>query len=306
MRKLLVVYNQCGISGRENVPYYRDAIYGLYHQKFDDFRVVVSGCCTGNVTRGQLYGEFRNHISYCYVDDKLPLYVTFNFAVQKAFEYLGEFEAVLYVDSGVCVYERPDIFSRMWDAFKSGPYAMVSAMTSNDTGLSWWFKDPNHPIYDAIQNDKNYEIPLGSALNLHFQIFSKELIDAYGRPSPCRFASDTGESVSTFLCAGINRKLLFVPSVKVLHAHSMDGASSGFRGQILYPPDTTLTMEEIYQNGYELGFGYEECGPGFKHDPACYDENEYPKNPKLREFLKDSLFLKPAEFDYNSIKHSFI
>jgi hypothetical protein len=42
-----------------------------------------------------------------------------------------------------------------------------------------------------------------------------------------------------------------------------------------------------------------------RHDSSQYDENYHSTNEDLKEFLKNNLFLKKEELDYEEIEHEF-
>ena len=99
--KLTIIFNTCGISGNENVSRYISSIHGILNQKFDDFRIVLSSCLNSKTARNLLMDEFKNRISYSFIDDVLPVNITFNKSVQSSVANFGKSEAYLYVDSGI-------------------------------------------------------------------------------------------------------------------------------------------------------------------------------------------------------------
>ena len=44
MKKLLIVYNTCGISGRSNIEGYISSLNSILRQDIEDVEVVVSAC----------------------------------------------------------------------------------------------------------------------------------------------------------------------------------------------------------------------------------------------------------------------
>ena len=67
-------------------------------------------------------------------------------------------------------------------------------------------------------------------------------------------------------------------------------------------------MEEIVKDpkARELGLGYEELGEVLLHNPDLYTSEGHVKNDTLKDYIKEKLFLKPNQLDYNHILHSFI
>jgi hypothetical protein len=54
------------------------------------------------------------------------------------------------------------------------------------------------------------------------------------------------------------------------------------------------------------GFGYEECKGILMHNKSQFDENYHCINDDLKYFIKDALFLKKEELDYDQINHEYI
>ena len=65
--KLLVTFNTCGISGKENVGHYIDVIHQLLSQEFTDYHVVLSSCMNNDYTFSprlhiMIYYEWQKNI----------------------------------------------------------------------------------------------------------------------------------------------------------------------------------------------------------------------------------------------------
>lgn len=220
---------------------------------------------------------------------------------------MGAFDSYLYIDSGINFWDPSghwDALKTMYDIHKSGPYAMTAAMPSNDDGREWWGVE--------YEEDKPYIFPVGKTTNLHCQLYSEEMRQAYNGRLHCDiFANDSSESLSSFLAGAMKKQMVMCPASKVhlLHNQSMDGASIGWRGQ---NPDGTVKlfktdkdMDKRFHEGYEFGFGYEECKPRWLHDPDKFDANGFATDDRLLPFINQECFLKPDEFSYDSIVHRF-
>lgn len=313
--KILAVYNTCGISGQENTVFYIDAIKSVLEQKGfqeGDVRLVVSACMMSELCQMNLKNNFGDMISYNFIYESYPLTVTFNDTIDQCVKHFGAFDSYLYLDSGISLNgisdELPSLrtLEYAYAQHKSGPYAMTAICPTNDDGHEWWgttyFETP----------DENYIFPIGKATNLHCQFYSEEMRQAYnGRLHADIYANDTSESISTFFSGALKRNLMMIAPAKlrVLHNQSMDGASIGWRGQ---NPDGTVklfqtekSMDERFQEGYEFGFGYEECKPRWLHDPNKFDENGHAKDDRLLDFMRRECFLKPDEFSYENIVRRF-
>ena len=274
---ILIVYNTCGLSGKENADHYLGRINNLLNQDLDDFRVVVSDCCSSKQT-----------------SDKLPLCITMNSTVINSIKHFGEFDAYLYVDSGVDIKNKKDV-KELWQLLRSDPtYGLVAAQTDDDNGYSWWGINPKQLI-----------IPVGKTVNLHCQLYSNEYFKAYGKLLPDIFAADSHESIYTFLTAAIGLQFVLHPDIVVNHVTAIDGPSSGFgRGNHLFL--SPKTIKQICDEGHPLGFGYEEFANVCVHDQNLYKNNVFLHNPKpLYEFLLNNVFLSKAIFDYDKINLKF-
>ena len=306
--KILAVLNICGISGRQNVSYYVDTIRSLLLQTHgvkepQNLKVAISSCASLPECRLSLERAFGDYVTYNWIPGRYPLGVTFNDTVDQCVKHFGAFDGYLYIDSGVSLWGQWGMVEFMAQWHQETKNAAISAVaTSNDTGFEWW----GIPMEPGV-----YTLPVGKAFNMHFQLFDEEWRKAYGRILPDLFASDTSESVFTFMAAGIKRKVQIHRSLSVLHAHSMDGASSGFRGKIIFPGvPGQKTMDQIYEEGKGLGFGYEECSPDKKwvHDPGKFtaDTGEAIDPVALRDFIKENLYVHPPVFDYQHIHREFV
>ena len=317
MNKLLCIFNCCGIKGLERFDRYIRHIESCLHQDGDGWRVVVSGCCSTRSCKSVLRQKFANRVSFNWIDQVLPVFTTCNHTVDQCVQRWGAFDGYVYLDSGVDIGagpwpheedERSSVFNRLYDLLvtekaDSGhrevwwKNAMVAVGVDEDTGYEWWGLRP--------PRGEDFVIPVGRTINLHSQVFSEELRQAYGRILPDVFASDTGESIFTFMTAAIGRRFLLMGKPTVRHEHSMDGASVGFRGKPLTFKVEMSEFRRRLDEGKPLGFGYEECQSVLMHDPSKFDANGNATEPGLRQWIKDSMFLKPEEFDYSQVKHTF-
>jgi hypothetical protein len=157
-----------------------------------------------------------------------------------------------------------------------------------DTDQGWWGWMPQ-PLQNII-------VPLGCACNLHFQIFSSKIYDRYQRIIPDIFKSFCTESTFPYINASVGLKWLILTERLVQHIHSMDGASSGFGGNMgwwdLLPGARNIQHIINDQEGTESGFGYEECGNIKHYNKEAYDENSNCKDPeRLANFIAVNIFL---------------
>lgn len=315
--KILAVYNTCGLSGRNNVSYYIEALNSILNQQFEGVKIVISDCCSHPYIRNELQNTFRSQINYNFIDDVVPVNVTFNHTVLKSIQEFGEFEGYLYVDSGV-KFTNNNQLAQLYNILKSGPYGMVSARVDEDSGT---FVNFGLGEYEGDQSQEhklfkqgNLIIPVGKAVNLHCQIFSNDIQQYYGKCFTDIFASWCSESVFSFVCAAIQKKWIVVKDVIMHHQQGVDGQSSGFNPQVwklhgnknIDHPFCIPSIIQVMKEGRPYGLGYEECQNIIMHDKTQYDQEGYCVNEKLKQYIKEKLFLQPSQFDYQTILHTWI
>ena len=316
MNKLLVVFNTCGIK-RENPDQYIRGIRSLLDQDLDNFRVVVSSCLNSDSGRRYLIDNLGDSVSYNFIDETLPINVTFNHSCLKGREEFGDYEGYVYVDSGITLKTQSDL-SNLYNLFKRDDYGMVSGRTDSDSGYSLWF-GLGEGLWDTSEDHKLFDggdfvIPVGKTVNLHFQIFGKKLIDYYNFLMPDIYAGYCTESVFSFLCAALDTKFAVSKDVIVEHIHQMDIGSSGFDplqwqrdgGKSYEHPFLVDSIIDIANKGHEFGFGYEECEDILMHDPDKFDENGYAKDDRLKDFIRDTQFVgNMGLMDYDKVNHTW-
>lgn len=318
MGKLLVVYNTCELAGQGAISYYVDSLRSILNQTLNNnpnnFKVAVSSCAPTPMTQIQLQNTFHKNISYNFVHGNYPVSVTFNDTVEQMTNHFGEFDQVLYVDSGVNFWDPNcgwDTLSILQLIHEGNGFGITNALVSNDDGRQWLG-------WDFAPGEKIYVFPYNKTCNLHVAIFDKEFIRAYKRPLVDVIASHTLESLLPIMCAAINKKMAITNAISPLHLHSLDGASSGSRATdadriqasdmvecaLLFK--TKKNMDKRYQEGAPLGFGWETCKSFWQPNPECYDDNGFAKNPELQHFCAKELYLSTEEFDYAQIPRQFI
>lgn len=318
MKKLLAIYNTCEIGRHCNYPWYVNSIQSLISQSMnekygEDYQIVISGCCLTDATQQTLENQFGKELSLNFIEDPVPLPISFNDTIEQCVKHFGAFESYLYLDSGVTFWDpsmRLDGIEKLFDVHNAHPNCMTAAFPSNDDGGSYWGIN--------YRPHEDHVLPLSRATNLHCQIWSEEWRNAYGRVYPDIFANDTSESVFSYMAAAIRKQYMVTTKVSVLHLHSLDGASIGQRDAsredytvasehmpniLLYK--TKRNMDERHREGYEFGFGYEGCKDFWPHDPDKFDTQGLAKDDRLAPWIKENLFLQPSEFDYGSLRRTF-
>ena len=314
--KLLTVYNTCGIKGVENVGYYISALESIFKQEGVDHDIVVSACLNKISTLQKIKNKFKD-IRINLINDAVPVNVSFNHTCEV---FDDSHDAFLYIDSGIIM---PDKFTikKMIDRLESGPYSMVCSNVNDDAGVAVediLINKYNQNRGDGIlTDDVGSFVSVGSSLNLHCQIFSKQLKQYYNRIIPDIFAGFCTESVLSFLCAALKTRWAFCDDVLVFHERNMDGQSSGFSpGKWMYEKnretyDHPFVIESYldrFTNQYakSIGLGFEECRNVVMHDKEQFDDNSFCINNDLKSYIKENLFLKNSEFNYSNIRSTVI
>lgn len=299
--KVLAVYNICGIKGKENVSYYMSAINSIISQKMEGLQILISGCRTSPFAK-EMLEAFKDKVSYNWVDEILPLNVTFNHSIKEWIKVFGKAETYLYIDSGITFGSDNHVISRLYDLMKSSNCAMVAARVDSDDGYSSWGINWN--------KQDHYFIKPGQTCNLHCQLFSDKIFESYDGILPDIFASDTSESIFFYMCSAIGMRFSICKDVFLHHRWFMDGASAGFRSKPLLFK-TARNMAHMCDEGRQYGFGYEECLipnrsiKQCRHDPSKF-ANGICNDKNLMLFIKNNMFLQEHEFSYKSIQGNFV
>lgn len=316
---ILVVYNTCGKSGLEPNEQIFTAIRSMLLQDKSNMRILWSSVYNDEFLRDAVGEEFGDRISHCYIDAKVPVPVSFNRAVQKFHEEVdSEVDRIMYVDSGVR-FLRTDDIRLLYDVADRNDVGMVSARSLNDDG--YWdnlkvgrFRDDHDSYESEMFKGKNYIVPVGKAVNLHCQIFSSDIYDYYGRCYTDVFAGYASESVFSFICAALGLKWIVSRNVVVDHLRIP------YSNSCMFPPHEHVakggksedygfcvdSVIEICKRGQEYGLGLEELAGTVMHDPSKFDKNGFATDPRLKQFIRDNLFLTPDKFDYNKLEAKFI
>lgn len=309
----LIVYNICGISGKDNTDYYIEAINSITRQTFKKYKLIVSSCLNPS-------DQIRRIETFCQIDminvinETLTVNTTFNQAVHVGVEHFGKPKGVLYLDSGI-KFTSNDQLGLLVKLFESGNYGMASAQVDADMGWNWFGLPENCSV------EKNFIVPLGKAVNLHCQIFHIDIFLEFNNIMPDIFRSYCTESTFSFLNASVGMEWIAsgnylkvhhrVNFLKVGGTDGIDGHSIGFKP----PPGTWNDCWEPYDinsiiadpEASACGFGYEECRSVLNHNKKCYINDRFCKDPsRLSRFIKKNIFRDINNFDYSSIMQETI
>jgi len=326
-KKSLIVYNICGIK-RDNTALYPQFIHAILSQ-YDNFKgkikTVVSGCRTKPHTMKFLKEKFPE-LDYIEVHDNVPINVSFNNAVIKSIEKYGRFDNYTYMAADVFI-DNPYDFEGMTNVLHNNKnIGMYSAQIDKDSCYAYGLKlgggrhliDDDRARYEMFKDGADYIVPVGKACAAHFNIFSDDFVKFYGKCYPDIFAGYCTESVMTFVNAAINKHWVISKDYTIKHFPGMDGPSSGSdpEGHKVKNPTTGSydhpfigdSLMHVFENEYakSIGLGYEECQNIVMHDPSQFDENNFCTNDKLKEYIKDNLYLSKDKFDYDKIDCEYV
>ena len=80
---LTIVYNTCGLSGRDNSDFYIKNIRSILNQDLENKRVVFSGHHIPPKVFEKVINEFGREITYCLTKGRLAVNQSFNHSVRK-------------------------------------------------------------------------------------------------------------------------------------------------------------------------------------------------------------------------------
>lgn len=308
--RLLVVYNTCEIT-HNNLFWYIDCLNNLLRQDYSNFRIVVSGCKLTESTKYALRKQFGNLLMFNFIEDIVPVNVTFNHTVSTVVKALGAFDGYVYVDSGMNTQDNFNVLQEINLRSSTRQYGMLSIQPSTDTGYSMWFGKPE--IGFAFTGE-DFTVPIGRTCCLHFQYFDHKLLEYYGRIIPDVFKTFCTESTFSFMNAALKLKWSIIKDLVVYHHKAADGPC-GLVNHKYYGDKEPwncllgdLDIKDLIMTpeSKRLGMGYEEGQNVFMHDPNCYDENGFVMNDELKGFIKEKLFVKPEIVDYDKLTYEFI
>lgn len=308
---LLVVYNTCGLSGKDNIGQYARSLATISAQDYQNKVVAVSACCVPKAIKNALLREFP-YLVYCDIQDVLPVNFTFNYTCWRCTQEIGAFKGYIYVDSGCSFISRnrnidsSTILRNLFKLCYSKSYALAGTQTNTDNGLARGLRIAASHII------KNQTISLGYYLNSHVVLYTDDLYRAYrSKLVPDVFAGHCSESVQSFICAAIGKKAVLSGSLIVDHVQAVDGPSIAFGGarpSDVLPWDNLFrshrTMREIIADpeAYACGLGYEEVRGRLLHNPACYDDTgNCLDKERLHRFIDTNLYLSDEASDYTGV-----
>jgi len=307
MTKYLIVFNTCEIN-IPNLDWYIQCIDNLLETECDDtkfnFDLAISGCMLTDNTKKVLKEKYKDKAFLNYIDCRLPVNITFNHTVNKIVDKVGRYDGYVYFDSGVNVANDKHFLKEIHERFITGKYEMVSLQTDTDTGF--WIFGLHGYFYDH-----DFVVPVGKACNLHVTCFGDTLLKQYRKILPDIFLAYCTESVFSFMTAALESRWVIIKDLILEHKKSVDGASAGFDHTGPKEPWNNLygglDMLDIIRdpNAQALGLGYEECHNILPHNPEKFTDRGFAKEPELKNYIRDKLFLQDDVLNYSHIPYEF-
>ena len=344
-RKVLVVYNTCGIM-RENADWYIQCIKNILNQRFDGFHVVVSSCMNSTNCIKKLYEVFGDKISYCFYPEKNTIQATFNKTVREIVNKYGEFEGYFYLDSGINFDNQQNILEEAYERLKTNKYAITTIQTDTDAAFndllggyvgdekiedspraySEWAKKRGGYAYETSFGDiqireQDYVVPPGGTCNLHASLFSNEYWKTFDRRIlPDVFVAFCVETVLIWSAKCLKRDWVIVKDLQVRHVKAIDAPCAGFKTHSsktgnywdnLFCDRSALEwMNDPEAKRVGLGYHNHPNAPlesRMQYDLSAFKEDGTAKYAEdLKKVLQKYFFLTKDEFDYDEIKFKLI
>lgn len=296
----LIVYNLCGLK-RDNTKQWITNIEDLLKDD-DEFDFCISACNLKKETQNYFKEYFKHrNVKLHFVEDILPVNVTFNFACLLNPGY----KQYVYCASDVARNNQEKIISKLRHFHISNNNAITAAYVLND---ALPFAQLHYK--NKLKIGQNVTFKPGEAFNCHFVMYDSILMQHFGALMPDIFASWCTESVFYYICAGLEKNLGMLNALAVSLFHSraendLDGNSSGFPNgkgpNHLFKSKLTVKQRLTSSEAWDVGFGYEEVSGYFPHNPKMYIDNKNINPTKLLNFVKTAVYLTKEEFDYNNI-----
>jgi hypothetical protein len=305
--KILTIYNTCGIH-RNNTEWYSKCLQSVLDQDHPENKVVMSSCVNSENCIRTIKDKFQDSVEVVYFPDRYIVNTTCNKTIQVMVEKYGEFDAYLFLDSGV-YFTDPQSISKSVESIQNNKYSMLTLQTDTDTGFITIGYQDNSSVPQIVGQD--FVFPMGHACNLHCQFFSNDIFKAFGHKIiPDVFAAFCTESTFPFLNAAVGKKWGILKDVMVPHNKAVDGPSSSQPhfssshnntwNNLLYGRDARDFIND--PEAISCGLGYEECAGVMMHNKSAYDGNENAIFPeKLKSAILKYFFTNESDLDYNNI-----
>jgi hypothetical protein len=308
-KEIGIVFNTCGIRGDFSHRYIKNLEALLNQKSRYKIHIIQSDCLSSDWSREKVREKIGGRILYNYINDKLPVNLTFNFSARKLLEIYPNIEWIIYSESAITL-EKYDISKLLLCSCNNIGY--ISGLVSCDNNLHPFVK--RGLITEGEDTEKLCEVypkqcidlDIGDSISCHLMAINKKVFTEFNGGLPDIFAGFCSESVLTFMAASLGLRWVVNTGVKVSHETQGDGRSVGFdpagnrfdRGFIIGG------VQGRVRECVKYGLGYEECSNIIMHDASLFDGRLPIYQAELRECIKQNLFLQEKEFKYSDINHT--
>lgn len=316
-KKILVVYNICGIKFN-NIDMWLNHLEDITTQSYPNYKIAISGCKINDSSKQKLidFKNKHNNVILNFIDEILPISITFNQTVQICVKEFGPFDGYFYIASDVKFGNDKEVISKMVKLHFENNCAITSAMVDNDHGLDGIYYDCWNEL-DELLNTDHFCINIGRGANMHAMIFDHSIYANFdNRLLPDIFASHHIENTFIYIAAALRKKFaVHNKDIILRHIGFADGHAVGFMDEIKW--DHKIAWSHLFKSkipaeerllnneAKECGFGY--GGTLLLPNEKMYDENENHIDPtRLLNFLKTAIYLSEDEFNYQNTKSNFI
>ena len=205
--RILVIYNICGIKF-DNLEMWKNHLQDILNQEYPNLIVAVSGCIISNRSKVELekLKEKYNNITFNWIEDKLPVNITFNHTAQTCTKQLGEFDGYLYIASDVKFGDDVKIIKKLTYLHQNSNSVMTYALVDNDHGLDGWYADVWDELDKMLETD-HFCINIGRTANIHVILFDKIIYQTFNNKIiPDIFATHCTETTYSYIAAALNKK----------------------------------------------------------------------------------------------------
>lgn len=306
MSNLLTVYNTCGIN-QDNTDWYSRCIESVLNQNYKT-DIVISSCLNSSECLYRLKSRFGDNLKIVFYNTRYIVNITFNKTVLIA-EQQQKYDGFFFLDSGVMLTDRSSI-SSMVERLDTA--SMITLQVDYDTGFEGIGYQQNSLNPQIVNQD--FIVPLGKGINLHAQIFSKDILNLFGLIIPDVFAAFCTESTFSFLNACVEKDWVIVKDIIAHHNKAVDGPSSSqpHHSPVYRNPWNNLLYNRnaldfiTNQDCIDCGLGYEECGNIMMHNKDAYNDTKPKYKQQLINNIKKYFYSNKQELDYDSIKYELL
>lgn len=316
-KNILLVFNICGIKF-DNIGMWMNHLEDIANQDYSNYKIAISGCKISNKSK-QILTEFKNkhnNVVLNWIDEILPISITFNQTVQVCVKEFRPFDGYFYVASDVKFGNDREVITKMVTAHFENNAAITSAMVDNDHGVDGIYYDCWNQVNEILNTD-HFCINLGRGANMHAMIFDHSIYETFNnRIIPDIFASHHIENTFIYIAAALSKKfIIHRKDVMLGHIGFADGHAVGFMDEIKW--DHRIAWKHLFRSkisaeerllndeAKECGFGY--GGTLLLPNEKMYDEDEnHLDPPRLLNFLKTAIYLLEDEYNYNDINYTFV